>query len=67
MVVDNQAMQQYLNGLYRNPTQTQIGPSNDPGFYAKAQQDMLTMKHRIEQMLLANQQCAEVANISNQM
>ncbi|KAF8759838.1 hypothetical protein RHS01_01949 [Rhizoctonia solani] len=65
--VGNRAVQQYINRLYHNPTQMQAGSSNDPGFYAKAHKDMVEMKHKLEQMILANQQHAEIANVSNQI
>ncbi|KAJ1308568.1 hypothetical protein OPQ81_004267 [Rhizoctonia solani] len=65
--VDNQAIRQYIHELYQNPTLAKSGPTNDPAFYAKAQQDLLSVKHKLEQMLLANQQHAELAQMSTQI
>ncbi|CAE6454655.1 unnamed protein product [Rhizoctonia solani] len=65
--LDNRAVQQYIEGLYRNPASVKSGPTNDPAFYAKAQQDLLNVKHKLEQMLLVNQQHAELAQMSTQI
>ncbi|CAE6435961.1 unnamed protein product [Rhizoctonia solani] len=65
--LDNRSIQHYIEGLYRNPTGVKSGPTNDPTFYAKAQQDLLNVKHRLEQMLLVNQQHAELAQMSTQI
>ncbi|CAE6527349.1 unnamed protein product [Rhizoctonia solani] len=65
--VDNQTVQQYITHLYRNPMSTNSGPTNDPAFYAKAHEDLFNAKHRIEQMLLLNQQHAERAQMATQI
>ncbi|KDN40842.1 hypothetical protein RSAG8_07860, partial [Rhizoctonia solani AG-8 WAC10335] len=65
--LDNQAVHQYIEDLYRNPTRMKSGPTNDPAFYSKARHDLLGIKHRLEQMLLVNQQQAELAQMSTQM
>lgn len=64
--VDTQAINRYINDLYRNPSHSVAPPSNDPAFFAKTQHDLMNVKHRLEQMLLVNQQQAEVARMTSQ-
>jgi hypothetical protein len=64
--VDNQAIHQYINELYQNPSPVVAPPTNDPAFFAKAQHDMMHVKHKLEYMMLVNQQQAEMARINSQ-
>lgn len=64
--VNQQAVQQYFTRLYHNPSMAVAPPSNDPAFFTKSQNDLLNAKHKIEQMMLINQQQAEMARMSTQ-
>ena len=56
-----QAVTHYIRALYQNPSHQVAPPTQAPAFFAKAQKDIMDAKHKLEQMLLINQQQAEIA------